>query len=261
MFNESGSFIPSADHKVFSYPHSDYYQLNTVCLDSDPISSISKVCNISCSALNPVFESLLVDINQDKTFSNILRGIAVPFFIKKCSFSDIGLFLESNLLPDLNSSFLSSYPNSHFKVVTQDKQHLAERLSPVPGCGYAELINAVNNSDVLGYYFPFAFPEFSVSSQREALKSISSPLNYCLSGPLEIISASVVNPSLLINPDHYSPILCMSGVHHADNRLEAVLKSYGPHLEFWILSNVLTPGCEQLSEQWYGGITIYKSLI
>ena len=52
----------------------------------------------------------------------------------------------------------------------------------------------------------------------------------------------------------------MSGARHVDNRLEAVLKSYGPHLEFWVLSNLLTPGIEQVSEQWYGGLTIYKSL-
>ena len=52
----------------------------------------------------------------------------------------------------------------------------------------------------------------------------------------------------------------MSGVRHVDERLEAVLKSYGPHLEFWVLSNVLTPGKEQISEQWYGGLTIYKCL-
>ena len=145
-------------------------------------------------------------------------------------------------------------------MVTQDKQHLAHRLLSSPGSGYEQLLSAVNNSDVIGFYFPSAFPEFSISSQRDAFKSISSSLKMCLSGPLEIVSASILNPSLLINTDHYSPILCMSGVRHVDERLESVLKSYGPHLEFWVLSNVLIPGKEQLSEQWYGGLTIYQCL-
>ena len=134
------------------------------------------------------------------------------------------------------------------------------RLLPIPEVGYSSFLDSLRQSDVIGYYFPLAFAEFSVSSQRLAYKSISSPLSFCLSGPLEIISSVITNPSLLINSEHYSPILCMSGARHVDNRLEAVLKSYGPHLEFWVLSNLLTPGIEQVSEQWYGGLTIYKSL-
>ena len=112
----------------------------------------------------------------------------------------------------------------------------------------------------MGIYFPAAFPEFAISSQRDAFKSLQTDLNICLSGPLEVVSATTSCPSLLIDSENYSPILCMSGVSHVDNRLEAVLKSYGPHLEFWILSNLLTPGVEQVSEQWYGGLTIYKSV-
>ncbi len=260
MFNAKGSFIPSSSHNVFSYPPIGYYKFN---LDS----SFSDIVNLICSSSGKLaqnyqdsFNSLHHKIKQDTSISNILNGPILPFSIKKNPSSDIGSILETDLLPSLNTSFLKGYPDAHFKVVTQDKQHLARRLVSSVGSGYEGFLASINNSDIIGYYFPSAFAEFSVSSQREAFKSISSSLNVCLSGPLEIVSASISNPSLLINNDHYSPILCMSGVRHVDERLEAVLKSYGPHLEFWVLSNVLTPGKEQISEQWYGGLTVYMCL-
>lgn len=259
MFDTNGSFIPSLAHKVFSSPPSGYYKFNLHLSPSDLVNAICSLPDNLEKSLRLGYDNLLNEINQDKFLSPILRGPFIPFSINKNPSTDIGSILESDLLPSLNTSFLQANPDSHFKVVTQDKQHLAGRLSPVLGSGYQQFLTSVNNSDVIGYYFPTAFPEFSISSQREAFKAISTSLNICLSGPLEIISASITNPSFLINPDHYSPILCMSGARHADERLEAVLKSYGSHLEFWVLSNVLTPGIEQVSEQWYGGLTIYKS--
>jgi len=79
----------------------------------------------------------------------------------------------------------------------------------------------------------------------------------CLSGPLEIFSAIIGKPDLLANEEGYSPILCMASVAHTDTRLALVLKAYGPHLEFWCLTQMLTPNLKQVSEQWAGGITVY----
>jgi hypothetical protein len=259
VFDTNGSFIPSSAHKVYSSPPSGYYKFNLHRSPSDIVNAICSLPDNSERHLRLSYDKLYDEISQDKSLSNLLCGPFIPFGINRNLSTDIGSMLELDLLPSLNTSFLQAYPDSHFKVVTQDKQHLAGRLSPVLNSGYQQFLSSVNNSNVIGYYFPSAFPEFSISSQREAFKAISTSLSICLSGPLEVVSASITNPSLLINTDHYSPILCMSGVRHDDERLEAVLKSYGPHLEFWVLSNVLTPGVEQVSEQWYGGLTIYKS--
>ena len=260
MFDTKGSFIPSSVHNVFSYPPSDYYQLN---LKTSPEELIKVICgslNHNGENIQPNFNNLRDEIHQDSSLRSVLHGPFIPFFLQQNTATDIGSILESELLPSLNSSFLRDHPDAHFKVVIQDKQYLSGRLLPVHHSGYQRFLSSLNHSSIIGFYFPYAFPEFSISSQREAYKSITTSLNTCLSGPLEIVSASITYPSFLINTDHYSPILCMSGVRHVDPRLEAVLKSYGPHLEFWILSNVLTPGIEQVSEQWYGGLTIYKVL-
>ena len=257
MFDLKGSFIPGPSHKVFSYPASNYYQFN---LDdnSKAIDSISQAYKVSAQEITQSLQELRSEVEQDHVLQYILNGPSIPFYIQRNEKSDIGSILEGDLLPELNSSFREIFPSSHFKIITQDKQHLSQRLLPAPESGYQSLLSQLKSSDVFGLYFPAAFPEFAISSQRDAFKSLESPLNICLSGPLEIVSAVTTNPSLLVNSDHYSPILCMSGVSHVDNRLEAVLKSYGPHLELWILSNLLTPGIEQLSEQWYGGLTVYR---
>ena len=259
MFDTKGSFIPSSVHNVFSYPPSGYYKFN---VESSPDELIDVICNsYNKTGINirPLFNDLLVEIQQDSTLSPVLYGPYIPFCIHQNPSTDVGAILESELLPLLNTSFHHRHQDSHFKVVIQDKQLLSGRLMSAHDSGYERFLSTLNSSNLVGFYFPYVFPEFSISSQREAFKSITTSLNSCLSGPLEIVSASITYPSLLINTVHYSPILCMSGVRHVDDRLEAVLKSYGPHLEFWILSNVLTPGVEQVSEQWYGGLTIYKS--
>lgn len=258
MFDTKGSLIPSPAHKVFSYPTSGYYKFNLATPLDELIDSICSSSVSSSNNIRSIFNSLHDEINHDQSLRSILNGPCIPFGLEKNLSSDIGSILEMDLLPSLNSSFLDSYPDAHFKVVIQDKQLLAGRLLPFQGSGYQKFLSTLNSANVIGYYFPYAFPEFSISSQRDAFKAITTSLNICLSGPLEIVSASTTNPSLLINADYYSPILCMSGVHHVDDRLEAVLKSYGPHLEFWVLSNILTPGIEQVSEQWYGGLTIYQ---
>jgi len=259
MFDSKGSFIPNPTHKIFSYPPSGYYRFN---LDSESkiIDSISIAFNISTEEISSSLNGLRSDINQEQSLWNILNGPSIPFYVSSNEKSDIGSILQIDLLPRLDSSFRDSFPASHFKVITQDKQHLSGRLLPTPESGYQAFLDQINSTDVFGLYFPAAFPEFAISAQREAFKSLHSSLNICLPGPLDIVSAITTFPTLLINPVNYSPILCMSGVHHVDHRLEAVLKSYGPHLELWILSNLLAPGLEQVSEQWYGGLTVYRSV-
>jgi len=259
MFDSNGTFIPNLIHKVFSYPPSDYYQFN---LDSASkiFDSISTANSISTNEIRSSYDQLYYDIDQDQSLRNILNGPSIPFYIPCNDKSDIGSILQIDLLPQLDFSFRNSFPSSHFKIITQDKQHLIDRLLPTPESGYQAFLDQINSTDVFGFYFPASFPEFAISAQREAFKCLHTSLNICLSGPLDIVSAVTTFPTLLINTVHYSPILCMPGVHHVDQRLEAVLKSYGPHLELWILSNLLAPGLEQVSEQWYGGLTVYRSV-
>ena len=85
-------------------------------------------------------------------------------------------------------------------------------------------------------------------------------LDVCLSGPFEMVYSLIAQPKLLFSEENYSPILCASALLHSDPRMVMMFKSYGPHLEFWLMTQMLTPTKTQVSEQWAGGITIFKSL-
>ena len=52
----------------------------------------------------------------------------------------------------------------------------------------------------------------------------------------------------------------MSAFVHSDERLILVLKSYGPHMEFWCMTQMLSKHTTQVSEQWSGGLTLFDEL-
>lgn len=262
MFDAQGFFIPTTESRVFSYPPTNYYRLNQSHSFRELLDNLAHRYCLNIDTLNTQADALLRQLTNDVNLSSssVTEIPIKPFFIKKQSILDIGSYLEDELLVELQSQFLSLYPSSHFKVISQDKNRLSSRIRPVDQTNYNYLLKALDRSDVFGLYLPLAFFQHSVSSQRSSFTALKSANNICLSGPIDIISSLINEPSLLIDNESYSPILCMSGVNHADPRLELCIKSYGPHLEMWILSNVLTPGVEQISEQWSGGITIFTNI-
>jgi hypothetical protein len=262
MFDTKGFFVPTSNSNIFSYPPTDYYQLNQYCSANEYIEKLATKTSFPLDTLNNASAELIEQISSDDILSNLLESSIhpIPFLIRQKHIADIGSYLENVALQSLQDEFCSQHPGSHFKVVTQDKQTLSSRIYPSEFSNYSALINSIGHSNVFGFYFPLAFFQHSISSQRIAFQALPKTENICLSGPIEIISSLITDPSLLTHSSKYSPILCMSGVQHADNRLELCIKSYGPHLEMWALSNMLVPGVEQMSEQWSGGLTVFTSL-
>jgi hypothetical protein len=74
---------------------------------------------------------------------------------------------------------------------------------------------------------------------------------------MDICSALIGSPDLLISDEYYAPVLCLSSYVHQDKRLVLLMKAYGPHMEFWCMTQMLTKDTTQVSEQWAGGLTIY----
>jgi hypothetical protein len=129
------------------------------------------------------------------------------------------------------------------------------------GSRYQDLISAVEAGTAVGWYFPQALQEFDIQSQQSQMTSLPEMKgsNVCLSGGLDICAAVAGIPDLLISDEFYTPILCMSAYVHSDPRLVLLLKAYGPHMEFWCMTQMLTRGTTQVSEQWAGGITVFVS--
>jgi hypothetical protein len=223
----------------------------------------NNLINVNLDPLN--FEnrsiSLKNKIQNDESFKNILKGVHIPFVYQILNKTDeLGSDLEDYLLPAIQNSFKDSYPNSNFKAILQSNSVLKNNLKIDSNSRYEKFIEKSSISTVVGWYFPQALQEFDVASQRAQMRELppSCEFNVCLSGAKDVTAAIVGSPELLISGEFYTPILCMSSYVHSDPRLVLLIKSYGPHLEFWCMSQMLTKEITQVSEQWSGGLSIFE---
>jgi hypothetical protein len=267
LFNALGRVVASADCRVFSDVPRDFYQLNDIdiqyskqhdfFLDKGLISN-----NVASEAVEERLRHVEEMLRSDENYKNIFDGMAIPFcFTDAHAKVDLGSRLVDFWMPMLRKAYEETVAGSYFKAILQGNSELRGCVSPAFGSGYEEFLDCVKESLVIGYYFPTAFQEFDVNSQRARIAGFPKVqgLAASLSGPLEMIYSLISYPRLLFHENKYSPILLASGVEHIDPRMVLMLKSYGPHLEFWLMSQMLSPSKTQVSEQWSGGVTIYTT--
>ena len=248
-FDDKGRLIPKEGDNTFSTKGNNFYKLNSKYNAQTGAAIIEK---------RSKGHEIAEEIKGDGQLQKILNGQCFYFKLSKNNITDIGEELENNYLNKLAQSIEERGDADGFKAITQDKKKISGRLKACEATGYTKFLQELATTDIEGLYFPMAMTGFSITSQRKRIKEIESNLNYCLSGPIEIAKVLQERSDMLIDQDHYSPVLCAGGVMHSDERLIACFKSYGKRIEFWVLSNILTRGIEQVSEQWSGGITIYK---
>lgn len=266
IFDDNGRRVPGKDARVFGSAPSFYYKLNQPAINYELILNRSKRFNSVPEDVTPrdfksKAEALLEKIKANDAYANLLKGVKVPFITgRKTRGSDLGEELERDLLPGLKESFGALFPEAHFKAVLQSNSELPGNVSLASGSRYQGLISAVEEGAIVGWYFPQALQEFDIQSQRTQMISLPEMegVNVCLSGGIDICAAVAGIPDLLISDEFYTPILCMSAYSHSDPRLVLLLKAYGPHMEFWCMTQMLTKNTTQISEQWAGGLTAYK---
>jgi hypothetical protein len=265
-FNEKGRRKLTAPYRVFDAEYLEYYYIQNPQFDYESIagnyravdfpgfSATAKQVEDACTQLKQKFLSI-------PAYRGLFSGVHIPFVLPKISpAADLGKALIEDRLPYLEASFKKRYPEARFKAIMQGGSTLSGNVKIAEKSRYDELLRAAEHSPIAGWYFPQALQQFDIESQVRQMTELPAERGVCLSGPAEIISALIGKPDLLINNDSYSPILCMSAVEHADERLALLMKAYGPHLEFWCLSQMLAPSVKQVSEQWAGGVTLYQSL-
>jgi hypothetical protein len=266
-FDENGRCIPNEKMRVFGVKPSNYYKIKKKSINYREIFERSKRFGviedeIDVEEFEEKAKKLLHMIGADPVFENLLKGAHVPFIYKEVNAEeDLGENLERNHLQRLRDSFCDKYPNSHFKAVLQSDSKLTGNITLEAGVGYEKFLDQAKIQPTIGWFFPQVFQEYDVRSQREMSKELTklNGLDCCLSGGKDICAALIGSPDLLINSDSYAPIICMSSYVHSDSRLVLILKSYGPHMEFWCLTQMLTKNITQVSEQWTGGLTIFDS--
>lgn len=267
-FSDLGRRIPLEGMRVFDQAPKEYYRLNQPFLNFEEILLRLKKQGMaphSFSAENfrKAAQSLLDIIQADQSYSNLLKGVHIPFMYSENNKQvDLGSAVESKLLPSLQKSFEEMYPLSHFKAVLQSNSELPGNIKLAEDSRYKTFIEATRKGAVIGWYFPQALQEFDVDSQRRQMTTLPQiqSARICLSGAIDICAALVGSPQLLISEEFYTPILCMSAYEHADPRMVLLLKAYGPHLEFWCMTQMLSRNITQVSEQWAGGLSIYLEL-
>ena len=259
---------PSKNCRVFSDVPKEFYKIDPLNIDYAAQHELA-VANglvsdsLDLSDVKAELTGVMDAIAGSEDYQNLLNGPAIPFCLSiPDGNDDLGTQLEDYWLPLLKKEYERQVPGTYFKATLQGDTELKESLTVSENSGYDGFLAKSANSTVAGYFFPTAFQEFDIKSQRARIADLPrlGDLEMCLSGPFEMIYSLIAYPKLLFSEDKYSPILCASALEHSDPRMVRMFKSYGPHLEFWLMTQMLTPTKTQVSEQWSGGITVFKSL-
>lgn len=267
-FSNLGRRIPFEGMRVFNQVPSEYYKLRQPALHYETILERLKQQHLAPQALSTdtfkhTAQSLLGKIESSTSYQNLLKGVHIPFaYAGPNDSGDLGGAIEAKLLPSVQKAFNDFFPDAHFKAVLQSNSELPGNICLAANSKYQSFIEATKQGTVVGWYFPQALQEFDVDSQRRQMKLLPSieGAEVCLSGAIDICAAVVGSPNLLISEDFYTPILCMSAYEHVDPRMVLLLKAYGPHLEFWCMTQMLTSNTTQVSEQWAGGLCVYVTV-
>ena len=268
LLNSLGRFNPTKECRVFSDEPKSFYKISNI----EPNYAQQHVRAVASGLINRSVDRIQVEtsltgiratIERSEDYRNLFNGAAIPFCLSaKNTNQDLGTQLENIWLPLLKKEYKRQASGAYFKATLQGNTELKNSIKTHSGSGYENLLVSLNQSTVVGYYFPTAFQEYDIESQRKRLKTLPKieDFSLCLSGAFEIIYALTSYPKLLSDEHNYSPILCASALEHKDPRMIMLFKSYGPHLEFWLMTQMLTPTKTQVSEQWSGGLTIFKCL-
>ena len=265
LFDDKGRRIPFGNMRVFNKVSSGYYKIKQPHLTFKDILQRSKKFAGVGSAVTPdSFRSICMGLKKkidDKpSLNGLFDGVHVPFICQIPEGVDLGKTLEETTLPAVAASFNSEFPNLHFKTTLQECSTLAGKLSVAEDSRYDRFIESQKKGIVAGWYFPQALQEYDIISQCAQMRSLPFPDELVLSGGTDTAAALIGSPNLLVNEDNYPPVLCLSALKHADEKLMLCFKAYRQHLEFWCMSQMLTPEVTQVSEQWSGGLTIFANV-
>lgn len=264
FFNQRGRRVLTKPFRVFDTEDLDYYYIQNKEVDLTEIlrnfHTVGIGESISLEEFQTSLEELKTRFQSMPVLKNLFSGVHIPFIVPSLEsvVDELSYKAVERLLPKLELSFKRHYPKAHFKAIMQGGSTLSKNLRIDERSRYKNILDTARDSDVIGWYFPQALQQFDIESQVVQIEELPRDPGLCLSGPMEVLSANIGKPDLLINEEGYAPILTMPAVKHVDEKLILALKAYGPHLEFWCLSDELIPGVKQVSEQWSGGISIYS---
>ena len=268
LFDNHGWRIPFDGMRVFNESPKWYYNIVEPQNNFEDILNHSqKHATVDSLITVETFKSVCMELQEklmnEPQLERLFNGIHIPFICPKSENGyDLGQELEKISIPSVASSFKASFPDLHCMATLQGSStKLSGELSVAKGSRYEKLIKLHESKTIAGWYFPQALQGYDIDSQRKQMNSLPFPNNLVLSGGVDTSAALIGSPGLLINKEYYPPVLCLAALQHNDKKLMLCYKAYGHHLEFWCMSQMLTPNITQVSEQWSGGLTLFAPVV
>lgn len=264
LFDEHGRRIPYEGMRVHNQVSRQYFRLIQPAMDYATIwrrtldyLGIGEA-PVSSEEFAAICGGILESLRAHPALGNLVNGVHVPFL---CPPSIPGRAEDLRRLFDgVNRSFTAGFPRADFMDLCPGKPD--DSAGVAEGSHYEKLERARSGHYLAGIYFPNCLAEFDIASQRKQMATLPLTVgeaNVALSGPAEAAAAFVGTPDLLANEDSYPHHLCLSAIEEPEDNIVYTFEAYGNNLRFRYRSNMLTPEVTQVSEQWAGGLTIFRS--
>jgi len=191
-------------------------------------------------------EAVLAQLREDVGFSGLLDGTPAPFLLPTASHADVGGALTDRYLPAVAKGFTEAYPKQEFK--SPFASDLSGKLSVVAEGRHQRLIEAMANGPVVGWYIP-CLQEYSIPAAIERVAAL--PKRFLLAGGYDSCAVLIGNPGLVVNCNHYPPLLWLAGLAGEAPGVGYHFEAYGQDLLF---NRRAHRG--QLSEFWNSAIVV-----
>lgn len=251
LFDAHGRCVPS---KLTAEVHRNtrrYFSIVQPKIEyGDVYARITKHLGISAGITAAEFEqraeTILHNLQNDPITKGIADGVHIPFMLPMATYADYGASLESIYLKAVKDSFDDKFPQYNF--VKHHKDGLAGKLSIVPGSRHARLVEAMQQDQVVGYFFP-CLTEYSVPAAIEQIETL--PEQFLLSGGFDTCAAMIGTPDLLLRTDGYPPLLWLGALREENDQVGYHLEAYGYNLTF-----NRKPHFNQVAEYWAAGLVV-----
>lgn len=251
LFDAFGRCIPSglsaAAHQetrryfAFAQPEIDH-----AAIHARTIRHLGMVPGMSAAEFERRAASILQNLRADPASSVIANGVGIPFMLPKASYADYGETLETSYLPAVGNAFLEKFPERTF--VNHHKGGLVGKLSIAQGSRHQRLLDAMQQDQVVGYFFP-CLTEYSVPAAIE--KTTQLPPQFLLAGGFDTCAALIGSPDLLLRTDGYPPLLWLAALSGETENTGYHFEAYGYNLTF-----NRRPHFGKAAEYWASGLVV-----
>ncbi len=250
-FDTHGRCIPAALKAAAHRESRRYFIIKQPAIDYGNIHARIKkhlaIADVpSAEAFEQRAEAILQTLRRDPRTQGILAGVHVPFILPQASYADYGVALEDTYLNAVRDAYSETLPKYEF--VNHHKSGLAGKLSIAPGSRHERLVQAMQQSPVVGYYFPCLL-EYSVPAAIEQMASL--PNQFLLAGGFDTSAAFIGSPDLLLRTDGYPPLLWLGAMQGENEAVGYHFEAYGYNLTFNRRAHL-----GQAAEAWANGLVV-----